>query len=106
MAGRHTHLCGLATAIHEISGLIVIAKIEQQLRSSCHESNVYLIIQNLVLWARSRFNDFVGNDNECFWSIGVLECWSVEKDKALVQIGFVLSLLHYSISPLLQQTLA
>ena len=35
-----SQLRGLATAIHEISGLIVITKIEQQLRSSCHEANV------------------------------------------------------------------
>ena len=70
---------GLATAIHEISGLVVIAKVEEQFGSSFHESNVYLIIESLVLWARSRFNDFVGNDNERFWSIGVLECWSVGK---------------------------
>ncbi|MDH3554472.1 MAG: hypothetical protein OES18_01315, partial [Deltaproteobacteria bacterium] len=33
VARWHAHLLGLATAIHEISGFIVIAKVEQQFRS-------------------------------------------------------------------------
>jgi hypothetical protein len=34
-----------------------------------------------------------------YWSIGILECW--EKPKAKIQPGLLLSVLHYSITPLL-----
>ena len=39
-----------------------------------------------------------------YWSTGVLGCW--RKPKPEVQLEFVLSSLHYSITPLLQETLS
>jgi hypothetical protein len=33
----------------------------------------YLVLENLVLRARSEFNGFAGKDCELFWSFGVLE---------------------------------
>jgi hypothetical protein len=61
-------------------------------------------IKNLVLRVRSEFKDLVGKDCELFWSTGVLECW--QKRKQEFQLELVLSLLHYSTTPSLQQTVA
>jgi hypothetical protein len=62
---------------------------------------------NLDLGARPEFNGFAGKDWELFWSDGVLEYWSVDKSESQeFQLGLVLSLLHYSTTPSLQQTAA
>ncbi len=59
---------------------------------------------NLVLKARSEFNDFEYKDCELFWSTGVLEYWSVGKSESP---NFTLNWsFHYSITPPLQQSAA
>ncbi len=65
-----------------------------------------LKIENLVLGARSEFSGFADSGAELFWSIGVLEYWSVAKTKALIYLELVFSLLHYSTTPSLQQAAA
>jgi hypothetical protein len=35
--------------------------------------NIYLVLENLVLRARSELRGFAGKDCELFWSTGVLE---------------------------------
>jgi hypothetical protein len=61
-------------------------------------------IESLVLRAKSEFNGFSGKGCELFWSTGVLEYW--QKQEPEFQLELILSLLHYSTTPLLQQTAA
>jgi hypothetical protein len=65
---------------------------------------VYMKVKNMVLWASSEISGFASKDDERFWSTGVLECW--KKLKPEFQLDKSLSLLHYSITPRLQQTFA
>ncbi|GEM_PF-3017428 len=58
-------------------------------------------MNNLTAEARSEFNGFAGKDCELFWSIGVLENWSVAKtEKANFKLN---SSFHYSITPPLHE---
>ena len=53
-----------------------------------------LNIETLVLGSRSRFIGFTPKNDQRFWSIGVLECWTKPT------LGFkVDKSLHYSITP-------
>jgi hypothetical protein len=56
-----------------------------------------LVEENLVHSARSELHGFAGGDYMQVWSIGVLENIMPE-----FQLARVLSLLHYSTTPLLQ----
>ena len=58
--------------------------------------NLNVSIETLVLWARSSFDGLASKDGRGFWSIGVLEYWSVGKRETQIQLEFVLALLHYS----------
>ena len=54
-------------------------------------------IENLVLRARLEFNGSAGKDCKLFWSIGVLEYWSVGESKSE---NFKLNeSFHYSTTP-------
>jgi hypothetical protein len=45
--------------------------------------NLNVSIETLVLWARSSFDGLASKDGRGFWSIGVLEYWSVGKRETL-----------------------
>ena len=55
----------------------------------------------------SKLDGCAGKDCELFWSTGVLEYWSVGKSQSPnFNLKKTLSLLHYSTTPLLQETSA
>ena len=59
-------------------------------------------MNNLMAKARSEFNGFAGKDCQLYWSIGVLENWSVGKtENANFKLSspFITPLLHHSITP-------
>jgi hypothetical protein len=63
--------------------------------------------EKLVHRDRLGFNGFTRQDCKLFWSIGVLEYWSVGKSESPnFEVNWSFSLLHYSTTPSLQQTAA
>ena len=60
----------------------------------------YLIVENVVLEAKSNLNDFASKDSERYWSTGVLECWKKQIPRFIYNNSpFITPLLHDPITP-------